>query len=378
MNIHRIKNFLNIELEDGTTFTRTDCTDKLWEKVLETKGDKQALIKLLNPKQEEQRMFLNNVDKSLLIVREGASLYIPTISKISLPKDFAIKILKAEFDHDYDKLTAYSNFWRLLSRNPDNRVKKQLFWFLTKWGMTISKSGLIVAYRNVDIKHEGLQYNHELIKFVTQEYAERKFIKGTSTDVFVARVHNNFTTLDVIDDNIPTVGKLSDLYNKIVNNNGKSTTVYTDHHSHTFDIKLGQMVTMPREECDNNPEVSCSCGLHVGAKGWLEESYYGTIGMRCLVNPADIVAVPQLDDYGKMRTCAYYPVNIVDFDNKGHIKEDGIKSGFEDDFINKICYTGNLNEKDDPYTLDIYSTVDKEKVYNDLIELANSIKKSNN
>ena len=50
--------------------------------------------------------------------------------------------------------------------------------------------------------------------------------------------------------------------------------------------------------------------------------------MMVLVNPADVVAVPPIDDYGKMRTCAYYPVSVVDFDDEGNIIEMPIEDGF--------------------------------------------------
>ena len=36
--------------------------------------------------------------------------------------------------------------------------------------------------------------------------------------------------------------------------------VYTDHHSHTFKIRIGEMVTMPREECDCSSQNECSRG----------------------------------------------------------------------------------------------------------------------
>lgn len=91
--------------------------------------------------------------------------------------------------------------------------------------------------------------------------------------------------------------------------------------------------------------------------------------MRVLVNPADVCGIPTKDKYGKMRVCAYYPVNIVDFDEGGHIVDEGIESGFEDDFLSKICYTGEVNNVDvDNYTLTIPNIVeiDQEKVYNNL------------
>ena len=79
------------------------------------------------------------------------------------------------------------------------------------------------------------------------------------------------------------------------------------------------------------------------------------------------------DSYGKMRTCAYYPVSIVNYGDDDYIIDENIEDGFEDDFINKICYTGEINNEDnDNYKLIVpdIAEVDKNLVYQNLKELA--------
>lgn len=84
---------------------------------------------------------------------------------------------------------------------------------------------------------------------------------------------------------------------------------YTDHHTNTTKIRIGEAVSMPREDCDNDPKQSCSEGLHLGAP-----SYVGTFGhperfvLACLCNPMNVVAVPYQD---KLRCCEYYPFGLV-------------------------------------------------------------------
>ena len=59
---------------------------------------------------------------------------------------------------------------------------------------------------------------------------------------------------------------MKDLYaelkavNFLVKNIGNDT-VYTDNYSHSFTIKIGEVVSMPREETDSDSNVSCSRGL---------------------------------------------------------------------------------------------------------------------
>lgn len=55
-----------------------------------------------------------------------------------------------------------------------------------------------------------------------------------------------------------------------------------------------------------------------------------------------------------MRACAYYPINVIEYDSEGHVIDDDIESGFEDDFISQICYAGEINNEDpSAYVLNI-------------------------
>ena len=143
--------------------------------------------------------------------------------------------------------------------------------------MKIADSGLIIAYRNADIKKESKYSTHET-KNIINIYYEEKYLK-----------HGNpyAQTIFLNGENV----NLGEAYDEIVNE--ESSPIYTDQHTHTMEIKLGHPVSIPREECDANQEHSCSRGLHCGARGWLKQNYYGTVGLLVLVNPANVVAVPR-------------------------------------------------------------------------------------
>jgi hypothetical protein len=144
------------------------------------------------------------------------------------------------------------------------------------------------------------------------------------------------------------------MYLKLSDENVAPT--YTDAHSGSFTIKIGEVVSMPREECDPIQENTCSRGLHVAGKQWLEANgnYFGNISLMVLVNPADVVAVPPSDGYGKMRCCAYYPISIIQRDEDRNIIDEGIDDGFEDNFMQQIAYNGEVNIEDEGnYTINI-------------------------
>ena len=196
----RINNKVIVILNNGCKFEKEDITDEEFEIICNSSDEE--LIKMFNPQYEKDleeaesvKKVINSVETSNLLIKKGDSIYFKGVSELSLPKELVEAIITAENNNDELKLEAYKNFWTLMSLNPNEECRKNLFWFLNTHGMTIAKCGFFVGYRNVDTTSE----------------------EG----------------------------------------------VYTDHHSHTFRIKIGEMVTMSRKNCDCDSSVSCSRGLSV-------------------------------------------------------------------------------------------------------------------
>lgn len=75
---------------------------------------------------------------------------------------------------------------------------------------------------------------------------------------------------------------------------------FFDKHSGTVKYAIGSVVSMDRSAVDDNPNNTCSHGLHVCSKE------YGRFANRLLivyVNPADVVSVPTDYNNAKMRVC---------------------------------------------------------------------------
>ena len=292
MRIIKCKNTLTAILSGGRIIQTNECTDEIFKQVvkLQEEDNEFELINLLIPEMEEDRKtnariieFRENITHSDILSFTDNSVYWQDVSPLSLPQEFAEKILEAERQNNAEAIEAYRNFWTLLSLNPDAEVRKNLFKFLFKWGMVITKSGLFVGYRNAKWYREDFD----------------------------------------------------------------GTPIYTDAHSGTTRIKIGQMVTLPREKCDSDSSVECSNGLHIGGTSWLNQHYFGDIGLVCLVNPCDVIAVPWANsEYGKLRTCAYLPIAKADYDHTGHIIPFQTDSGFEAPFVPTILYDGVMNSED--------------------------------
>lgn len=278
MKIFRRQNYLQIDFSDGSTYSTNECNDGVWNFLKENQDNEEAVkLKFLNTSLFQGKALMEKVKDSSILTLRGSSVYMLDVSELTIPEDFVTKILDAEARGDEKELMKFKNFWTLVSLNPDSRVRNNLFWFIRKWDMQLTDSGLIIAYRNADIKEEA-KYSTEQVKNIINTYYKEKYINNADP-----------YKMNFVDKGI--TGNLGELYDEIVN--GGDSPVYTDQHSHTTEIRLGKPVRIPREECDADQEHSCSRGLHTGAKGWLKQNYYGNVGLMVLVNPANVVAVPR-------------------------------------------------------------------------------------
>lgn len=94
----------------------------------------------------------------------------------------------------------------------------------------------------------------------------------------------------------------------------------TDHRTHTFDYSVGaEPARMRRNLVDEDPNNTCSSGLHVCAQGYLGQYYGGGTTILVKVNPRDVVAVPTDYNNAKMRVCEHATVCEVKPDTRGNI-----------------------------------------------------------
>lgn len=78
---------------------------------------------------------------------------------------------------------------------------------------------------------------------------------------------------------------------------------FKDKHSGKFDNSVGQVCEVARTEVDDNPNNTCSFGLHVACFDYARS--FGEKLIEVKVNPADVVAVPTDYNGTKMRVCKF-------------------------------------------------------------------------
>lgn len=141
------------------------------------------------------------------------------------------------------------------------------------------------------------------------------------------------------------------------------TSDFKDCHSRKFDNSVGSICEMDRESVDDNPNNTCSSGLHVACYDYAKG--FGHTMIEVEVDPRDVVAVPTDYNGTKMRTCKFKVVNLCkqlreeplyeDYDDSvdqdwvdsEDIEEEVLDNHLNDDFVDEPELLQRFNRKVD-------------------------------
>ena len=295
-----------------------ELADKLYGIVLEAKSD---------PTEENIKNILAFLNEKTRIAMECGLETDPESGTVFLagfntPVPMDIVELVQEYHEKMYPVDAIVNFWKLLMLNPDERVREDLFEFIRFHDFVITDYGYMVVYKAVNYK---TREKGDLAEFITNKYLHvKKHWKCSARKYEVYRLEGELhitkkETLEgwnLEEKNIEYVGNLDDLFKSIDKIIEDSETMYTDMHTGSMEIKLGEPVVMPRTECDADPRNECSYGLHVGATSYVESfGRSGNAVLVCYVNPANVVAVPNYDR-SKMRVTEYFPFAMATYEDR--------------------------------------------------------------
>lgn len=99
---------------------------------------------------------------------------------------------------------------------------------------------------------------------------------------------------------------------------------YNDIYTNTISNKIGNEVSMPRNQVNDDRNITCSYGLHICSQSYLD--FYGAYckdsyrSIIVKVNPRDVVCIPKDYDNTKLRCCAYEVIGELD-NSKPDLKE---------------------------------------------------------
>jgi hypothetical protein len=152
---------------------------------------------------------------------------------------------------------------------------------------------------------------------------------------------------------------------------------YLDIHSGTIDNSVGQYVEMERNLVDDNPDSTCSTGLH-----FCSEGYLGAFGsshqpvMILKINPAHVVSIPSDYDGAKGRCEAYEVVAEVNGDPAAAFVG-AVNGDYNEEVSPAAAWPFNTHAGDDSETGDDFDWDDSDqlydlvRVYGDWVEYSN-------
>jgi hypothetical protein len=272
--------------------------------------------------------------------------------------------LQKDLDNN-EEFQSYKRFFMWCCLNPRAEVADELYRFLNENSFRITKQGFFVALRNVVTLHGS----PELVHFVSNVYNKVKAVWKKNPDNYTVFFqngvyklvhetnlteikHNKSTecqncngeggwdvddnedywdecevchatgeveeyieTIEVPVDHGERIGILTELYLDLPN---REENRFTDDWTKTFDIRIGQLTSMPQEDCDWSTQDCAAAGLHFTA----DQIHYvgcGDQSVLVLINPMKVVGIGQ----HKGRCYEYLPIMTVPREEATQILHDG-------------------------------------------------------
>ena len=342
---------------------------------------------------------LNNLDDFIV---EGNTVYLAGTSR-SLPQLLIEKFVEIAARVDYytgfgdlqkalnndEEYLSLKRFFMWCCLNPRAEVANELYRFLNENSFRITKQGFFVALRNVVTLHGS----PELVHFVSNTYNKVKAVWKKNPDeytVFLEHgeyklVHDDkLTKIETHTTNVcpdclgdggwededgwedgewvdcetcdgkgdveeytydevwpidhgQKIGKLTELYLDLPN---REENRFTDDWTKTFDIRIGQVTSMPMDQCNWSTQDCAAAGLHFTA----DQIHYvgcGDQSVLVLINPMKVVGIGQ----HKGRCYEYLPIMTVPREEATEILHDISFNTLELDEDYAIRELDNLADK---------------------------------
>ena len=403
-----VNNNLTIVLQDGSIISKSNATENDVQeiKLATTESEILRIVKDVNIQQEKVTEELTREDIEMYsegfelfkylddFYTEGNTVYLSGTNR-SLPdllvkkfieiitrvdKVFSEESLQEKLNKDEEYLS-HKKFFMWCCLNPNAQSAEDLYGFLEKHNMKIDKHGNFYAYRRV--KTVGND-SKELVDFISNAYNKIKAVWKKSPKKFkvVTVPGSNKYELKQSDFNVEDteyvcLGDLEYLYLNLPN---MKENRYTSAHTGQEDYRVGNVISMPRNEGDDNNSISCSMGFHAASKEY-DYSGFGDQDILVIINPMHVLAVPK-GEIGKLRTCRWFFAMTLEKDERYILDEEDFNVLELGDIYNEKCFedieehvkNGFTEEvKRHTFTLPTLSSKELSRIINSLEEMTNVI-----
>lgn len=350
-----VNNTLTVVLKNGQVLTKSGVETEDLAKC-KTEDD---VIKLMSTKEAvEEKQKFEEVKKEVELIQSNfdilvetedfevidGSVYLKGVNR-SVPrllvKRFAELINNAKSGYlnpysflenniDYQSLI---RFWKKCCLNPNAQSAEDLYEFLENHNMKIDQHGNFYAYRRVQTV-EGEKT--ELVDFISNAYNKIKAVwKKNPVNYCILEEDGEYRIGNINskdDGRAVSLGNLKDLYLDLPN---MKENRYTSAHTGREDYRVGNVISMPRNEGDDDNGRNCSMGFHAASKKY-DYSGFGDQDILVIINPMDVLAVP-VGEVGKLRTCRWYFAMTLEENERFILDEDDFDVTYLGDVFEEKC-----------------------------------------
>jgi hypothetical protein len=361
-------------------------------------SDSNVMEERLEQEKQAQRVQALKQGLSLLketdeFVVDGNTVYFKGISR-SLPQLLVEELIDAVADakslniplNEHVEYTSLKRFFMWCALNPRAEVAHELYRFLKENSFRITAQGFFVALRNVVTLHGS----PELVHFISNTYNKVKAVWKKNPDDYTVfleggvykLVHNDKLyreevhtstgceecwsdggfydeadegwthctvcggtgeveeyeyTVNIKVDHGEKIGELTALYLDLPN---RHENRFTDDWTKTFDIRVGKVVNMPKEDCNWSTQDCAAAGLHFTS----DQIHYvgcGDQSVLVLINPMKVVGIGT----HKGRCYEYLPIMTVPREEATKILHDNMFDTLQLDEDYAIRELENLEQK---------------------------------
>ncbi|MBC7088617.1 MAG: hypothetical protein H5T96_09180 [Tissierellales bacterium] len=286
-----VNNILTVVLKNGDVISKSNATVQDFRDVRDVQSEEDLFFIMSTDRVKEDRAeFEKELKKNEAVVKgfpvlEQTGDFVITGEEVhlkelydkgvrrSIPKLLVEKfsqVLSEYYDEDeYGFLTdieadveynSLKKFWIKCCLNPNAQSAEDLYRFLERHNFKIDKHGNFYAYRRVvSVKSTT---DKALVEFVSNAYNKVKAVWKKAPDRYIVDKDKETGEYELYnyagEGFYEGLGILKDLYLDLPN---MSENRYTAWHGYGEDYRVGKVNSMPRDEGDDNNQISCSRGL---------------------------------------------------------------------------------------------------------------------
>ncbi len=286
-------------------------TSKILDKVKEElkNSNEEALLELL----DEKLQVITFSDNRLKF--KDNTVYFDNNPLPSTLSDKIVSLYREGFPFE-----PFVKFYERLKKTPSNRVLTQLLNYLEAGSWPILQDGRILAYKVVKLNpYKNMNLSKEKAEVIQNKQHPSKIQYSYLNNPSLQEFHEILNTRD-----------------------------YIDIYSSSVPQGIGDILSVPRNSVDDNPNVTCSHGLHTCSHSYTSQFGNAINGddvvLLVAVCPSNWVSVPIDHNNAKARVCEYEILSIHENLTEKRVALYQLQSSYKYSYSDE-----NENDEEDEY-----------------------------